>query len=132
MTAFIDERRTEFGVEPICGLLPIAASTYRAAKTRTPSPRARHDEWLLAEIRRAYEANRRRYGPRKERRQLRREGLAVARCTDERLMPAEGLRGVVRGKRVFITQSDETAPRPEDLVQGAFSAPLRAASGWPT
>jgi putative transposase len=123
MTAFIDERRGEFGVEPICEMLPIAPSTYYAAKSRPPSARARRDEWLLAEIRRAYEASRRRYGPRKVWRQLRREGYAVARCTIERLMHAEGLAGVVRGKRVFTTQADETAPRPDDLVQRDFTAP---------
>ena len=32
MTAFIDERREEFGVEPICEMLPIAPSTYYAAQ----------------------------------------------------------------------------------------------------
>ena len=32
MIAFIDEHREEFGVEPICALLPIAPSTYYAAK----------------------------------------------------------------------------------------------------
>ena len=39
MTAFIDERRKEFGVEPICEVLPIAPSTYHdhAAKRRDPA-----------------------------------------------------------------------------------------------
>jgi putative transposase len=123
MTAFIDERRDAYGVEPICEVLPIAPSTYYAAKRRLPSARARRDEWLLAEIRRAYASSRRRYGPRKVWRQLRREGYAVARCTVERLMRAEGLAGVVRGKRVFTTQPDETAPRPTDLVERDFTAP---------
>ena len=122
MTTFIDERRSEFGVEPICSVLPIAPSTYYASKTRSPSPRALRDERLLAEIRRAYEASRRRYGPRKVWRQLRRQGESVARCTVERLMRAEGLRGVVRGKKVFTTAPDETAPRPADLVCRDFSA----------
>jgi putative transposase len=122
MTAFIDARRSEYGVEPICAVLPIAPSTYYATKRRPPSARARRDEWLLAEIRRAYASSRRRYGPRKVWRQLQREGYAVARCTVERLMRAEGLAGVVRGKKVFTTQSDETAPRPDDLVQRDFTA----------
>ena len=122
MTTFIDERRKEFGVEPICALLPIAPSTYYAAKSRPPSARARRDEWLLTEIRRAWKASRGRSGARKVWRQLRREGYAVARCTVERLMRAEGLAGVVRGKRVFTTVSDETAPRPDDLVQRDFTA----------
>jgi len=123
MTAFIDERREEFGIEPICQVLPIAPSTYYASKSRPPSARACRDQWLVSEIRRAYDASRRRYGPRKVYRQLQREGYVVARCTVERLMRAEGLRGVVRGKRVFTTMPDESAPRPDDLVQRDFSAP---------
>jgi len=122
MTTFIDERRSEFGIEPICAMLPIAPSTYYAAKTRRPSARSLRDEELTAEIRRVYADSRGRYGPRKVWRQLRREGLAVARCTAERLMRKQGLRGVVRGKRIFTTQPDETAPRPADLVERDFSA----------
>jgi putative transposase len=122
MTSFIDARRKEFGVEPICSVLPIAPSTYYAAKARPPSARARRDAELRAEIERVYAGSRRRYGPRKVWRQLRREGIGVARCTVERLMRAAGLAGVVRGKRIFTTQSDETSPRPGDLVQRDFSA----------
>ena len=39
MTAYIDEHRAEFGVEPICALLPIAPSTYYAATSRPVSKR---------------------------------------------------------------------------------------------
>jgi len=122
MTAFIDERREEFGVEPICAVLPIAPSTYYAARSRPPSRRALRDAELVEHIRRAYDASRQRYGPRKVWRQLRREGICVARCTVERLMRAEGLRGVVRGKKVFTTRPDESASRPDDLVQRDFAA----------
>ena len=65
MTAFIDERREEFGVEPICEMLPIAPSTYYAARSRPPSARALRDERLAVEVRRAWNDSRRRYGPRK-------------------------------------------------------------------
>src|SRR5581483_1788377 len=55
--------------------------------------------------------------------QRNREGIAVARCTVERLMRALGLRGVVRGKAsVRTTVGDETAARPADLVQRPFRA----------
>ena len=121
MTAFIDERREEFGVEPICAVLPIAPSSYYAASNRPPSARSLRDEKLMSEIRRVYADSRRRYGPRKVWRQLKREGIAAARCTVERLMRQAGLRGVVRGKRIFTTQPDESAPRPADLVQRNFS-----------
>jgi putative transposase len=122
MTTFIEDHCKEFGVEPVCAQLPIAPSTYYAAHSRVPSARALRDERLAAEIRRAWNDSRRRYGPRKVWRQLRREGIAVARCTVERLMRREGLRGVVRGKRVFTTITDPQAPRPADLVERDFSA----------
>jgi len=38
-------------------------------------------------------------------------------------MRAEGIADVVRGKRVFTTQADGTAPRPEDLVERDLTAP---------
>jgi len=46
--AFIDEVKAQFGVEPICRVLtehgvPIAPSTYYAAKTRPPSARTVRD-----------------------------------------------------------------------------------------
>ena len=91
MIAFIDEHRDTYGVEPICKVLPIAPSTYRlhAGRQRDPSllpDRARRDLVLMAEIERVFETNYSVYGARKIWRQLRREGLDVARCTVERLM----------------------------------------------
>jgi transposase InsO family protein len=123
MTAFIEARRGEFGVEPICSVLPIAPSTYYTAKSRPPSARALRDAEIIEKIRSAWKDSRGRYGARKIWRQLLRQGESIARCTVERLMRAEGLAGVVRGKRVFTTTPDETAPRPDDLVQRGFTAP---------
>jgi putative transposase len=54
--------------------------------------------------------------------QLHREQIRVARCTVERLMRAQGLRGVLRGKRRFTTIPDLLADRPEDLVRRNFTA----------
>ena len=41
MVAFIDQHRDEFDVESICRVLPIASSTYYAAKHRETAPSAR-------------------------------------------------------------------------------------------
>ena len=122
LTAFIDEHRGTYGVEPICSVLPIAPSTYYASKSRQPSERSRRDAELLEKIGAVFTQSHRRYGARKVYHQLRRDGVHVARCTVERLMRQESLRGVVRGKRVFTTVTDESAPRPEDLVERDFSA----------
>ena len=62
------------------------------------------------------------YGAEKVWRQLRREGIEVARCTVERLMRSDGLQGVVRGKRRRTTIADQCAGRPSDLVDRDFSA----------
>ena len=62
-------------------------------------------------------------GARKVWRQLGREGIAVARCTVERLMREMGLQGAVRGKTVRTTISDKAAPCPRDKVNREFRAP---------
>jgi putative transposase len=77
---------------------------------------------LSEEIRRVWMSNRSVYGARKVWRQLRREKIQVARCTVERLMRAEGLRGVVRGAHVRTTLPDLVTERPHDLVQRDFHA----------
>ncbi len=128
MIAFIDDQREVYGVEPICGMLPIAPSTYHAHVTRRAdparaSPRARRDLVLMAQIRRVHAANFGVYGARKVWRQLGREGITVARCTVERLMRRRGLRGAVRGKEIRTTIPDKAAPCPADKVNRQFRAP---------
>ena len=115
MIGFIDDHREAYGVEPICRVLPIAPSTYRAhvAKRGDPSKlstRARRDLALKPEIARVFEENFEVYGVRKVWRQLQREGVDIARCTVARLMRSMGLQGVIRGKRVRTTIGDKAAP----------------------
>jgi putative transposase len=124
MSAFIDEHRASFGVEPICRVLAVAPSTYYAVKARQarPSGRARRDAELLMQIRRVHGQTNGLYGARKVWWQLQREGVPVARCTVERLMRQHGLQGVVRGKRWRTTIADKDAGRPVDLVDRDFTA----------
>jgi transposase InsO family protein len=127
MIAFIDDHRQTHGVEPICKVLPIAPSTYRAyaAARRDPeksSARAKRDAVLREKIRRVFDDNFQVYGARKVWRQLLREGENVARCTVERLMRVMGLQGVMRGKPVKTTVSDKAAPCPLDKVNRRFAA----------
>jgi putative transposase len=124
MSTVIDAHRDELGVEPICRTLGVAPSTYYAVKARErePSERALSDQRLLAEIRRVYAASRGRYGARKVWWQLQRDGIEAARCTVERLMASEGLRGAVRGKKRRTTIPDDQADRAPDLVDRDFHA----------
>jgi putative transposase len=111
-----------FGVEPICRVLPIAPSTYHAAHRRPASARAVRDHKLRAEIARVHAEHFGVYGARKVWRQLHREGIAVARCTVERLMGELHLEGVRRGKPRRTTTPDAAAAQPADRVERNFSA----------
>ena len=127
MVSFIDKHRMAYGVEPICGVLPIAPSTYYEQKVRQTDPsrrpaRARRDAELREAIPRVWKENFSVYGPRKVWKQLKREGVEVARCTIERLMRDLGLRGAVRGRKFKTTLPDGAAVRPADLVQRNFTA----------
>ncbi|WP_369794721.1 IS3 family transposase [Polaromonas sp. JS666] len=124
---FIDQHRDTYGVEPVCKVLQIAPSGYRrhAAQQRDPAlrcARVQRDDTLAPEIERVWQANMRVYGADKVWRQLRREGMAVARCTVERLMRRSGLQGVRRGKVVRTTINDAAAARPLDRVNRQFKA----------
>ncbi len=127
MAAFVDEHRETYGVEPICGVLPIAPSTYYERKAREADPRrlparAQRDAVLVAEIDRIWRENFEVYGVRKMWRQLQREHLCVARCTVARLMRDLGLQGVVRGRKSKTTIPDDMVVRPADLVGRDFTA----------
>ena len=119
--------RDTFGVEPVCRALQIAPSGYRrhAARQHDASqrpPRARRDASLMPEIQRVWRGNLQVYGAYKVWRQLKREGIVVARCTVERLMRTAGLHGVVRGSVVRTTISDPSTPCPSDKVNRQFRA----------
>jgi len=103
--------------------LPIAPSTYYAAKTRPPSARSVRDAELRPEIERVHAASYDGcYGARKVWRQMNREGIPVARCTVARLMRELGLSGVRRGAFKVTTVTGCCADRPADLVDRKFVA----------
>jgi putative transposase len=103
--------------------VPIAPSTYYDQVNREPCRRQLRDEALKTEIARVHAANYGVYGARKVWLVLNREGIAVARCTVERLMAELGLSGATRGKTRKTTIADPDAVRPADLVQRRFGPP---------
>ena len=107
--------------------MQIAPSGYwqHAQRRRQPAlrpVRAQRDDTLAEHIERVWQGNLQVYGARKVWRQLGREGVAVARCTVERLMRRQGLRGVVRGKVVRTTVGDAGGPYAADRVKRQFRA----------
>ena len=131
---YIDSRKEEFGVEPICTTLSkagvqIAPSAYYARRSRSPSARSLRDEILKAEISKVYKDNYSVLGTRKIHVMLNRPEIAerhgaghVARCTVERLMGDLGLHGIRRARSPRTTRSAPREQCPADLVKRHFSA----------
>jgi putative transposase len=123
VTAYVEQRREVFGVEPICRAVGVPVSTYYARRSRKPSARALADRELLEKIYAAREGYRRVYGVRKTWKELKRRDVEVGRDHVARLMRQEGLEGVRRGKKKRTTVADEAAlERARDLLQRDFVA----------
>ena len=123
MSAFIEEHRARFGVEPICETLGVSASAYYQRTTGERSARAREDERLLGVICELHERNYLAYGSRRMWKTLLRCGEQVGRSRVERLMRENGLQGAKRrGKPWRTTRADPSAMRSPDLVGREFEA----------
>jgi putative transposase len=123
VSAFIDEHRARFGVEPICRILGVSASAYYERATGRVSTRRAEDARLLERIEQLHAANYSAYGYRKTWLALVRGGETVGRDRVKRLMRAAGIRGAKRrGKPWRTTTTDAGADRPPDLVDRDFTA----------
>ena len=104
--------------------MQIAPRTYWAHRSATPSKRALWDTTITEILAGIYEPNEKGkrppeslYGSLKMWAHLQRQGIPVARCTVERIMRANGWRGVSRARRTpRTTEPDPTAARAPDLV----------------
>ena len=123
MSAFIDERHADFGVESICRTLDVSASAYYERRSGPPSRRAVEDERLLAVIHTTHSKNYEAYGYRRTWKALLRAGEQVPRCRVQRLMRAAGILGAKRRGRPWrTTKPDPEALRRSDLVERDFTA----------
>jgi putative transposase len=123
VTAYIDEHRGRFGVEPICRTLGVSASAYYQRATGRRSGRVIDDERLLERIREVHAANYYAYGYRRTWKAMLRAGEDVGRDRVKRLMRTNGIQGAKRrGKPWRTTIADPAAVRSPDLVNRDFSA----------
>lgn len=123
MSAYVDQHRERFGVEPICETLGVSASAYYRRASGERSDRRVEDERLLGVIRETHKANYDAYGYRRMWKALTRAGEAAARCQVQRLMAEHGIQGAKRrGKPWRTTTTDPRALRSPDLVKRDFTA----------
>lgn len=135
MCEFIAEHKARFPIAAMCRALTargvkISPRTFHAWAKRAPSKRALWDITLTEILAGCYEPdeNGRRqpeclYGAEKMWAHLQRQGIPAARCTVERLMRANGWRGVLRRKTIRTTEADPAAVRAADLVDRQFRVP---------
>jgi putative transposase len=115
VSAFIEQHRARFGVEPICESLGVSASPYYDRASGRRSARAVEDEQLLAKIEALHEANYLAYGSRRMWKALLRAGEQVGRDRVARLMRRHGIQGAKRrGKPWRTTRPDAKALRAPD------------------
>ena len=113
--------------------MPIAPSGYYAFKSRPVSARALRDAELVVEIERVFhDRNKGRgiCGARKVWRLLAREGIEVGRGRVERLMRAQGLRGVRRDRQFVTTRPDPGTQRPRITCSGTSTPIGPTPCGW--
>ena len=123
IVSYIDEHRSEFGVEPICRVLQMAPSTYYAHKSRELSARATRDAVMMQVLMVLWVANRKVYGAHKLWKAARRAGHDIGRDQVARLMRQSAIEGISRKRRkVFTTIADPDAVRAPDRVNRSFRA----------
>jgi hypothetical protein len=125
--SLVDSHRQELGIEPICRELALAPSSYHEHAVRLADPgkrslRARRDDDIKEQIKRVHDDNSGLYGTRKVWRQMRREGIKVAKCTVERLMRhGTGGRKARKDDAYHCQQSEGSMP----AGQGESRAPCQ-------
>jgi putative transposase len=130
VSAYVEEHRERFGVEPICETLGVSASAYYRRATGERSARRVEDERLLEVIKDTHQRNYFAYGYRRMWKALTRAGEMVPRCRVQRLMVEHGIQGAKRrGKPWRTTKVDPRASRRPDLVQRDFTA-IRPNALW--
>jgi putative transposase len=132
VSAFIAERRSDFGVERICRVLGVSASAFYRRASGEQSARVIEDERLLGRIRELHAANYFAYGYRRMWKALLRAGETAPRCKVQRLMRAHAIVGAKRRGRPWRTTRPDPLARCPALSTGA-RAPLPASpsrGGW--
>ena len=136
MVSFIDAHRGRYGGRAdLCASADRPIDVLRAQGARggagaRPVAGASRTGGCAGRICRVYDKHFGVYGVRKVWRQLRREGVTVARCTVARLMRRLGLQGAVRGRRAKTTHSVVHSERPDDRVnRGVQGQPPECAVG---
>jgi hypothetical protein len=117
--------RERVSLRRVCTLLEVSASGYCAWRTRPPSAREAEDAELSIEVERVHLAKKRRYGIRRMRAELARQGRRHGEARLRRLARARGLACVHPGSGPKTTVQGQEREGLVDLIGRAFVPPQR-------
>jgi len=120
---FIEDRRADYPVTIMCGVLGVSPAGYYAWRSRPESQRSAANRGLLSDIVQVHRANRGCYGSPRIHAQLRAQGRGASRGRIERLMRRHGIRAIMaRPRRVRTTDSHHDLPIAPNLLERSFIA----------
>ena len=114
--------QADYSIQMMSRTLGVSRSGFYAYRNRPPSARSIADEALTERITKIHEASKETYGAPRIHAELADDGVFVGSKRVERLMKANGLRGISRRKFVVTTQRDPRVRPATDLVDRNFYA----------
>ncbi len=115
---FVEDRRTDYPVTIMCGVLGVSPAGYYAWRARPESQRSIANRELVNDIKRVHRDACGRYGSPRIHAELRAQGRGASRGRIERLMRFHGIRAIMaRPKRVRTTDSRHDFPIAPNLLE---------------
>jgi hypothetical protein len=120
---FIEDRRADYPVTIMCGVLGVSPAGYYAWRSRPESRRSATNRDLVDDIKRVHRDTHGRYGSPRIHIELKAQGRGVSRGRIERLMRHHGIRAIMaRPRRVRTTDSRHDLPIAPNLLDRNFIA----------
>ena len=119
---FIDDRRDEFPVTPMCQALDVSPSGYYAWRQRPPSAREMANRELYKKIEAVYNDNHGVYGSPRIYRELKDQGMACSENRIARLMRLRGLQAKQSRRFKTTTKRNKAHPAAPNLLKRDFTA----------
>src|SRR5215467_13729555 len=115
---FIEDRRADYPVTIMCGVLGVSPAGYYAWRSRPESLRSAANRELVDDIRRVHSDTSGRYGSPRIHAELRAQGRGASRGRIERLMRRHGIRAnMAKPRRVRTTDSRHDFPIAANLLE---------------
>lgn len=120
---FIEDRRADYPVRIMCGVLGVSPAGYYAWRSRPESERSSTNRGLVDEIKQVHRDTSGRYGSPRIHAELKAQGRGVSRGRIERLMRHHGIRAITaRPRRMRTTDSGHDFPIAPNLLGRNFTA----------